>query len=37
MIDNQQVHIAEQEEQIELLRNELNAVKNMLQDILSEE
>ena len=37
MIDNQQVHIAEQEEQIELLRNELNAVKNMLQDILSKE
>ena len=33
MIDEQQVHISEQKQQIESLIKEVNAVKNMLQDI----
>ena len=35
MIDEQQFHIAKQQEQIESLIKEINAVKNMLQDIHS--
>lgn len=33
MIDEQKVHIAEQQEQIELLIKEMNAMKKLLRDI----